>query len=79
MRAQVPPNATSVESSGGNAAVQSAVHRTVVFAVAFPVATLTASGLSTPVVILTTALTNPVFRGDHDRLQTLTRKCQLFR
>lgn len=79
MRAQVPPKAISVESSRGNEAVQLAVHRTVVFAVASPVATLTASDPATPMVILTTGLNNPAFRGDHHRLQTLTRKCQLFR
>ena len=68
MRAQVPPKAISVESSRGTAAVHSAVHRTVVFAVASVVTTLTASGLPTPVVILTTTLNTPVFSGDHDRL-----------
>ena len=79
MRAQVPPKAISVESSRGTAAVHSAVHRTVVFTVASPVATVTASDPATPMVILTTDLNNPAFRGDHQRVPTLTRKCQLFR
>ena len=77
MRAQVPPKAISVESSRGNAGVQSAVYRTVVFVVASPVATLAASDLATAMVILTTDLNNPAFRGDHHRLRALTRKSLL--
>ena len=79
MRAQVPPKAISVEQSRGNEAVQSPVHRTVVFALASPVATLTASDPATPMVILTTDLDNPAFRDDRHRFRTLTLKCQLFR
>ena len=77
MRARVPPKAISVESSRGNETVQSAVHRTVVFTVASPVATVTASDPATPMVILTTDLNNPAFRGDHQRVPTLTRKSLL--
>ena len=79
MRARVPPKAISVESSRGNETVQSAVHRTVVFTVASPVATLTASNPAIPMVILTTDLNNLAFRDDHHRFRTLTRTCQLFR